>query len=351
MIIPLFIMNRGCPHRCIFCNESLTAGNYPAGIAADAFNETVRRCLENPLRKRGTIQIAFYGGTFTGMEQAEQERLLDLALPFLREGKVDGIRISTRPDEIDADNLDFLKRSGVAAIEIGAQSFDDDVLRQSRRGHTAADNIRAVKLLGEKGFATGIHLMAGLPGDTAERFSQTVEKTIALAPDTVRIHPTIVLKNTALARDFLEKKYRPLTLPEAVELAKEALKKFTKAHIPVIRLGLQTTCELEEPGAVIGGPFHPAFRALVEAAIFFEMAERLITAMEERKKEIGFIVSPRDISNLQGLRRENMTILKNRCGLKNIAVTADPALARGTLIIIDAGKKLRTDFSGRIEEI
>ncbi|MHB8090726.1 MAG: elongator complex protein 3 [Syntrophales bacterium] len=351
MIIPIFIMNGGCTHRCIFCNEILTAGSHPARITDDDFNDIIRTHLAKPSRKQGPVQIAFYGGTFTGMEHAEQERLLMLAAPFLREGRVESIRISTRPDEIAPDNLAFLKRSGVAAVEIGVQSFDDGVLLQSRRGHTAADNIRAIKLLKEGGFTTGIHLMVGLPGDTPERFAKTVETAIALRPDTVRIHPTIVLENTALARDFIKKKYQPLTLLEATELSKEALKKFTKAGIPVIRLGLQTTGELEEPGAVLGGPFHPAFRALVEAAIFLEMAETLLNVAAGRKKEIKFIVSPQDVSNLQGLRLGNIATLKENYRLENIHVEVDPSLARGTLVIADEGKKLRTDFSGRIDEL
>jgi len=351
VIIPIFIMNRGCPHRCIFCNERLTAGSHPAKITDADFNDLIRTHLAKPSRKKGHAQIAFYGGTFTGMEHAEQERLLSLAAPFLRAGQVDSLRISTRPDEIDAANLAFLKLSGVAAIEIGVQSFDDEVLIQSRRGHTAADNIRAIKLLREGGFTTGIHLMAGLPGDTPERFSQTVEKTITLRPDTVRIHPTIVLKNTTLARDFMEKKYQPLTLPEAVALAKDALKRFAKAGIPIIRLGLQTTGELEEEGAVLGGPFHPAFRALVEAAIFYDMAETLLHAAAGRKKEIRFIVSPQDISNLLGLRRENIATLKRSCGTENIQVQTDPSLARGNLVLLVEGKKLRTNFSGGIDEL
>jgi len=351
VIIPIFIMNGGCKHRCIFCNEILTAGCHPARITADDFNDIILTHLAKPSRKQGPVQIAFYGGTFTGLEQAEQERLLMLAAPFLREGRVESIRISTRPDEIAPDNLAFLKRSGVAAVEIGVQSFDDAVLLQSRRGHTAADNIRAIKLLQEGDFTTGIHLMVGLPGDTPERFAKTVKTAIALRPDTVRIHPTIVLANTTLARDFIKKKYRPLTLLEATELSKEALKKFTIAGIPVIRLGLQTTGELEKPGAVLGGPFHPAFRALVEAAIFLEMAEALLNVAAGRKKEIKFIVSPQDVSNLRGLRQGNLAALKENYRVENIQVEVDPLLARGTLVIDDEGKKLRTDFSGRIDEL
>lgn len=348
MIIPIFLMNQGCRHRCIFCNERLTAGNHPDRIMEDVFVETIRTHLDKASRKTGSTQIAFYGGTFTGIKKEEQKRLLNLAAPFLATGTVESIRISTRPDEVNAEALDFLKESGVSTVEIGAQSFDDEVLLLSRRGHTAADNVQAIQMLKEKGFATGIHLMAGLPGDSPECFTETVKKTIELRPDTVRIHPTIVLRDTTLAKDFREGRYRPLSLAEATEICKEALKELTKAGIPVIRLGLQTTRELEEPGNVVAGPFHPAFRSIVEAAIFLEMAEALLNAFTGRGENIKLLVSPGDISNIQGLRRKNIAMLEERFGLENMHIETDLSLERGNLAITDGQKKLTTDFSGRI---
>jgi histone acetyltransferase (RNA polymerase elongator complex component) len=340
-------MNSGCPHRCIFCNENLTAGNYPSQITACAFNETIGNYLKNS-DEGETVQIAFYGGTFTGMELSEQKRLLDCAAPFLQSGEVDSIRISTRPDEIDAANLDFLKLSGVATVEIGAQSFDDGVLLESHRGHTAEDSVRAMKLLRERGFTTGIHLMVGLPGDSPERFTRTIEKTIALHPDTVRIHPTIVLRDTVLARDLRDKKYKPLSLEEAIEASKEALKKFTAAGIAVIRLGLQTTKELEEPGAVVGGPFHPAFRSLVEGAIFLEMAQRLLDHAVVEKNAVNFFVSPSDVSRITGMKRKNMTALKDIFSLKKIKIISDPSQKKGTLAMEENGRRRTIDFTGHI---
>ncbi|MEK7827721.1 MAG: radical SAM protein, partial [Thermodesulfobacteriota bacterium] len=202
MIIPVFLMNRGCPHRCLFCNERLTAGDRPERVTEAAFAETVRAHLVSAPRRGGPVQIAFYGGTFTGMEREEQRRLLDMAAPFLREGAVDGIRISTRPDGIDNEALDLFQTAGVTTVEVGAQSLHDGVLIESRRGHTETDTVRALTLLREKGFETGIHLMAGLPGDNPDRFAETIRKTIALRPDMVRIHPTLVLRDTALAQAF-----------------------------------------------------------------------------------------------------------------------------------------------------
>jgi histone acetyltransferase (RNA polymerase elongator complex component) len=361
LIIPIFLMNRGCPHRCLFCNEQLTAGDRPERITEAAFTETVRTHLAGAGRKSGPVQIAFYGGTFTGMVREEQQRLLKLAAPFLREGAADGIRISTRPDGIDAEGLDFLRTSGVTTVEVGAQSLHDEVLLHSRRGHTADDTVRAAALLREKGFEAGIHLMVGLPGDSPGRFAETIERVIALRPDMVRIHPTLVLRDTPLAQAFREGNYLPLGLADAVALCKNALKALAAAGIPVIRLGLQTTRELEEPGAVVAGPFHPAFRSLVETALFLEMAAALLSSAGWKSGApalspadtgggltLHFTLSPADVSNFYGVKRENIKALQKRFGLSGIRVSPDPALPRRTLILTIGEKRLRTDCSGQI---
>jgi histone acetyltransferase (RNA polymerase elongator complex component) len=367
LIIPVFLMNRGCPHRCLFCNERLTAGDHPQSVTEAAFAETVRAHLASTPRRRrprGPVQIAFYGGTFTGIEREEQRRLLGMAAPFLREGKIDGIRISTRPDGIDAERLDLLRSFGVTTVEVGAQSLDDGVLLRSRRGHTVADTVRAVRLLKERCFQTGLHLMAGLPGDSPDRFAATISRAIALRPDMVRIHPTLVLRDTPLADAFRKGDYLPLGLTEAVHLAKNGFKALAAAGIPVIRLGLQTTAELEEPGAVVAGPFHPAFRSLVETALFLEMAEALLDAAGRENGfpaifppntgagtlNIRFALSPADVSNFCGCGRENIAILKRRFHLDVIRITPDPALPRHT-ILLTAGKiRLQTDLSGEVRK-
>lgn len=363
MIIPFFLMNRGCPHRCLFCNERVTAGDHPERITEAAFTKTVRSHLACAPRREGPVQIAFYGGTFTGLERGEQRRLLGMAAPFLRDGSVDGIRISTRPDGIDEEQLDLFRAGGVTTVEIGAQSLHDDVLMESRRGHTTSDTLRAVTLLKENGFGTGIHLMAGLPGDSPGRFAETIQKTIRLRPDMVRIHPTLVLRETGLAKAFLLGAYSPLTLSEATDLCKEALKALTAAGIPVIRLGLQTTRELEEPGAILAGPFHPAFRSVVEAALYRESAALLITSTlrgnglpaSRSGADDGpppfFTVHPADLGHFYGAGRANIAFLKERFGLEEIPVTTDAALSRGGVVLTCGKRRQQADPSGRIAAV
>ena len=236
----------------------------------------------------------------------------------------------------------------MTTVEVGVQSLDDDVLLRSRRGHTAADTFRAISLLKERGFTTGIHLMAGLPGDTEGRFAETIDKAIALHPDTVRIHPTIVLRDTPLADAFREGRYKPLTLAEAVVQCKDALKKLTAAGIAVIRLGLQTTRELEEPGAVVAGPFHPAFRSLVESSIFLEMASDLLTAAKIGRGPATFAVAPADVSNFYGHRRTNIASLKEHFDLNEIRIVVNPALARRELVLTTGERSFNADGHGNI---
>lgn len=345
MIIPFFIVYQGCPNRCIYCNVHKTAGNFSGRITEDNFRKTVHEYLSHPKRKRDGAEIAFYGGNFTGMTKDYQAELLGFAGPFIEKGLVHGVRISTRPDTIDEEALDLMKQFGVTTVEIGAQSMVDEVLYLSNRGHGAADVSAAMEVLKERGFKTGIHLMAGLPGDSQSGFEYTIERTIALKPDMVRIHPTIVLEDTGLADLFLNGTYNPLSMPEAIDMCKYALRRFREANILVIRVGLQTTREMEMTGSVIAGPYHPAFRSLVEESIFLDMASAMLADRKMSEQEVIFSLAPKDISFFLGHKNQNMHTLKELFGLTAIDVSADPLQERGTLAIIVAGGKSVTGIS------
>ncbi|MBW2599790.1 MAG: radical SAM protein, partial [Deltaproteobacteria bacterium] len=291
LIIPIFVIYKGCPNRCVFCNERITAGNYPDRLTEDTIRNICDRHLKNSGRKFD--QIAFYGGNFTGIDRDYQIELLDIAQSYVKAGMIKSIRISTRPDYIDDDRLELLMRYNVSTVEIGAQSMVDEVLTLSGRGHSSEDVRAAVRLLKGAGIETGVHLMVGLP-----------------RPDTVRIHPTIVFKDTLLAKSYLEDEYRPLTLDDAVELCKHALLRFQKVGIPVIRLGLHTTKEMEADDNIVAGPFHPAFRSLVEGAIFLDMAFDLLKSADLKDRDIVFSVAPKDVSNMRGMKNRNIKILK-----------------------------------------
>jgi len=332
LIIPIFVLHKGCPNRCVFCNERIAAGDYPDRITAD----TVRAVCDRHLGEGGRRfdQIAFYGGSFTGMDPDYQTELLDTAMSYVDAEMVDSIRISTRPDYIDAERMDLLARYRVSTVEIGAQSMIDGVLSAAGRGHSSEDVRGALRLLKEAGIQTGVHLMAGLPSDTREGFAYTVEEIISLRPDTVRIHPTIVFKGTLLERAHRSGTYEPLKLDDAVDMCKGALLRFQEAGIPVIRLGLHTTQEMISDGNIVAGPFHPAFRSLVEGSLFLDMATELLRSSDARRGDVVFSVAPQDVSNLRGMRNRNIRILKESFGIPKISVREDTEQERGSLRII-----------------
>ncbi len=316
-----------------------TAGSLSERINEDTFRKTVQAYLSHPKRKTNGAEIAFYGGNFTGMAADYQVELLGFATPFIEGRDVHSIRISTRPDAIAEKTLDVLKKFRVTTVEIGAQSMVDEVLDFSRRGHTSLDVTAAVEMLKERGFKTGIHLMAGLPGDSRSGFEQTIVKTIALKPDMVRIHPTIVLQDTELAELFLNGSYRPLGMPDAIDMCKYALRRFGEADIPVIRVGLQTTREMEATGSVIAGPYHPAFRSLVEESIFFDTASAILADRNISEQEVIFSLSPNDVSFFLGQYNKNVQTLKDLYKLTKINIIIDPVQERGSLALIVNGTK------------
>jgi histone acetyltransferase (RNA polymerase elongator complex component) len=196
----------------------------------------------------------------------------------------------------------------------------DDVLIASRRGHSAADVARAVGLLQEANFEVGLHLMVGLPGDSRDAFERSVDLAVALAPHMVRIHPTLVFRDTPLAEDFYRGDYTPLSMEEALDACKYAAKRFEAAGIPIIRLGLQTTREMEQPGAVVAGPFHPAFGALVESSAFLDQASAMLRTRDVKRKRVIFYVPSRKESAFRGQHNENLRILSERFDLAGIQV-------------------------------
>jgi histone acetyltransferase (RNA polymerase elongator complex component) len=344
LIVPFFLRNRGCPHRCVFCNERMISGN-AEGITEAHMRETVKSYTAAGSGKYDRVEIAFYGGSFTGMAREEQTELLRMAGALIGEGAVHSVRVSTRPDEIEGTWLDTLKNTGVRAVEIGAQSMDDGVLRESARGHTAEDVRRAVGILKEKGFETGIHLMAGLPGESREIFEASVAEVIRLGPDTVRVHPVVVFRDTELARLYERGDFRPLTLEEAVSWCKIALVRFTGSGIPVIRLGLQSTGEMERKGGILAGPWHPAFRGLVEAGLFRDMALELIAKAGGIDSGQVFHVAPADLSNFNGMGSTNRVFLEARLGNRPVTAITDPSLPRGVLVLRDGAREYGTSIA------
>ncbi|MEW6079128.1 MAG: radical SAM protein [Thermodesulfobacteriota bacterium] len=331
LVIPIFIPHAGCPHRCVFCDQTAITGIETTPAVAD-IRPVLRRFLAYNRRKRSPVQAAFFGGNFLGLAP---DRIIDLLKETddcVREGLIDQVRFSTRPDTITEQTLDLISGFSVRAIELGIQSMDDGVLSLSRRGHTAMQNRKALQQLKERGYETGAQIMTGLPGDSGHPSVQTAEILAALAPDFVRIYPAVILAGSTLARWHQDGRYTPPSLDDAVRLVATLHEIFTAHDIPVIRMGLQPTEDLEYGGAVQGGPYHPAFGHLVQSEIFLRKEIRAVSDLSGHTAEITLIVNPRDVSAARGQKNSNIRRLEKTCGVRAIRVIEDESLNPGQLI-------------------
>lgn len=320
-IIPIFVPHYGCPHDCAFCNQRRITG-----LSTDVTPEYVEKIIEEylPTFPAGeiTVELAFYGGSFTGIDKEIQRKLLSVPLKYKREGKIDKIRLSTRPDYIDDDILNLLKQGGVDIIELGVQSLDDAVLKKNGRGHNSQQVYMASKLIKEYQFELGLQMMLGLIGDTREKMIYTAKEFIKLKPYCVRIYPTLVIKDTHLERLYKSGNFSPLTLEEAVDISAYLLMLFEYHDINVIRIGLQPTENINYGKDVVAGPFHPSFRQLVESHIYRIILEDFLNAIkaEIEDRMISIYINNRDVSNLVGQKSSNVKHLVNKYSLKSIKV-------------------------------
>jgi histone acetyltransferase (RNA polymerase elongator complex component) len=275
------------------------------------------------------FEAAFYGGSFTAIPAQEQEELLGAVLPFLRSG--DGIRLSTRPDCIDENVLNRLKRYGVTTIELGTQSLDNEVLKRSGRGHTAEDTVRAAKMVKDSGFQLIIQMMTGLPGDTPEKSIATAKKICDLHPDGVRIYPTVIIRDTALCDMWQDGRYKEHTVEDAVELCATLADIFENAGIPIIRLGLNPTEELSG-GSAVAGAYHPALGELVYSRRYLKKAQKLL---RERKPtgDVTLGVNSRRISMMVGQKRQNIEALRREFGVDVKVVPMD--IPENDIVLVD----------------
>ncbi len=329
-IIPVFLPHAGCPHRCVFCNQSSITGanSIPSGIDV---SHQIERFLKFKTARRNFVQIAFFGGNFLGIEPHEIKRLLHQAAGYVSEGLVNSIRFSTRPDTIDHERLGLIKNFPVSTIELGVQSVDDRVLMNTKRGHTRVDFEKALQRLKEFDYEIGVQLMVGLPGDSPERLLASGLRVARLRPDFVRIYPTVVLTGSPLASAYQKGKYVPLSLEAAVTQTKALYLLFKKENIPVIRMGLQANKDLEENSAILAGPYHPAFGHLVYSEIFLDMAMSAIDSVNAPGKAIALHVHPRSVSKMRGLKNMNIKKLTKQFPLQSVEIVPNDSLKEDQL--------------------
>jgi len=341
-IIPVFVPMLGCPHRCVFCNQHVITGR-----SVKEYQKDLEKQLGEALKtyySKGQYELAFYGGSFTCLSEDLQVSILNMAKPLIQEGKISGIRVSTRPDAIHPGILELLLRHHVSTIELGIQSTDPLVLKESGRGHSREDIYSAVAFIKQYPFHLGLQMMIGLPGDTYAKSLQTVLDIISLKPDFVRIYPTLVLKDSILEKQYLKGQYIPLSLEQAVEWVKDLKMLFDYHCIPVIRIGLQANEGLDRGRDYLAGPYHPAFGELVENGIYlkvlYKMVEKLSAswdvkdseALTKAKGEVKLYVPPHDLSKAIGQRRRNLLQLSKLFPDADIDIKANSTLEEGELM-------------------
>ena len=296
--IPIFVSHMGCPNDCSFCNQRKITGHSET-VTAKKAEEIIENSLKT-LPENSDVEIGFFGGSFTGIELSLQKELLAAAKKYVDSGKVNAIRLSTRPDYIDIDIVKMLKSYGVTTVELGAQSMDDEVLKLNRRGHKSEDTIEASKIIKDAGLKLGLQMMTGLYGDTNEKCIETAKKIIELKPDCVRIYPTLVLKDTYLHELLSKGEYNPQSLENAVSLCADLKLMFEKENITVIRMGLMSSDNINPEKDVVAGPFHDAFGELVLSEIYFKNLKDKI------QKDSEVLVNPKSISAFIGDKKKNI---------------------------------------------
>lgn len=305
--IAIFVPHKGCPHRCSFCNQHIISGSTTPTTPEDV----TRICSEArcTVSDKANTEIAFFGGSFTAIPRDEMTALLKAAQPFLGEDGFCGIRISTRPDCIDESVLSVLKTYGVTSIELGAQSMSDRVLAMNERGHTAEDVARASVLIRSYGFSLGLQMMVGLYGASSQDDSDTADALIRLHPDTVRIYPTVILRQTRLERLYADGTYQPISMEAAAQICADLLDRFESNGISVIRCGLHASDGVEEE--MVGGLYHPAFRELCDTLRYRQLIDQKLAA-QRRPGSATVLVHPSCVGKAAGHKKSNLHYFAQR---------------------------------------
>ena len=345
IIYPVFVPMIGCPHQCAFCNQRSITGRAITNLIDDVKNQ-VAAIMDTAVKREGYKEIAFFGGSFTCLPIELQNTILGLAHPYLKTGIVDGIRISTRPDYISEPILENLLKNGLTTIELGIQSTDSHVLEASERGYTYDKILPDLINLKNYPFKIGYQMMIGLPYDTRQKTIKTALDFTSIKPDFVRIYPTLVVKGSALEKQFYQGKYDPLTIEEAVEWVKDIKFIFEYHHIDIIRIGLQSQEGFDKGQDLVAGPYHPAFGEMVESAIYRSWIKDILQGMLDSKidipdKSVTFQVNHSRLSQAIGQKKFNIKHLSHELPGYTISIKPSKDVDQQELVVVINGKDLR----------
>ena len=302
--IPIFIPELACPNRCIYCNQRHISGQLQA-VKPEEIKQIIEQHLATFIRP-SEVELAFFGGSFTGIDEKDMLTYLQIVQPYIEQGEIKSIRISTRPDYINEKILDILQQYNVKDIELGAQSLNEEVLAFAKRGHTVRDVENASQLIKSYGFSLGLQMMIGLPLDTVEKSKETAKKILKLGAESTRIYPTLVINNTDLADLYRQNKYKALSLDEAVDWTTEIYKIFSQSSIKILRVGLHPSEALINRTELLAGPFHVSFKELVLTKIWQEKFEKLPINTKT------ILVNPREINYAIGYNSKNKQLLQKK---------------------------------------
>ena len=327
LVIPVFIPHSGCPHQCLFCNQVKISGCREEAVEQVDIAATIDLWLaRSPLKKQ--VQVAFYGGSFTCLPTEKQVAMLAAVQPFIEAGKVDTIRLSTRPDCISPSVCQLLRDYRVGVVELGVQSFNDQVLAENRRGHDADQCRAAFSQLKAAGMEVGMQLMPGLPGETRCSFLRGIDEVVRLRPDFVRLYPVLVVKDSGLADRYRLNHYRPLSLNQAIALTARAYVKLQAVGIPVVRMGLQPSASLADN--YLAGPYHPAFGELVLSRLWLKRIRARLMQLQPAE-HLCLQISHRDHGAVVGMKRSNIRRLEELGFSGRFTILPDKSMARGSI--------------------
>lgn len=329
-IIPIFVPHEGCPHDCVFCNQKSITG-VQEKVTPESVKETIENYLNTIDHTSSTVEVSFYGGTFTAIPMEKQKSFLHVAKMYKDMGRIKFIRLSTRPDYINIEILENLKTFSVDIIELGVQSLDREVLIKAGRGHSVEDVLEASKLIKEHGFTLGHQIMIGLPGDSFKKDLDTAKMIVQMKPKMARIYPALVIKNTAMETMYKLNKFNPYTLNEAIKISKDIYSIFIANDINVIRIGLQPTEEITYDRDLVAGPFHPSFRELVEGSLINEIIKENISYGFSNSIKIH--INSKDLSKLYAYKKKFFNDMIEQIKTNKIIVVQDNNIDRNSLLL------------------
>ena len=307
--IPIFLPELACPYRCVYCNQFSITGLNDI-VKPDDVKTIIDNHLSSFKEENRFVEVAFFGGNFTGLPVGMQNDYLEIVQPYLDKGLIDGIRCSTRPDYITLKRVQEIKRYGMRNIELGAQSTNDEVLKLCKRGHSYADIVEASQIILSEGITLGLQMMTGLPSSEEENDLQTAKDIVNLGAKETRIYPCIVVKDTELEAMYRSGEYQALSIEEAVRRSSKLYTYFIENDVKVLRIGLHASDELDS-SAYVAGPYHKNFAEMVFSNIW---KEKLTQALTQMQNDIIINVPESQINHAIGWKGENKKILSERFG-------------------------------------